>query len=412
MPHAPVAEPRRSRFEAAPAHDLAAIAAALREAAALWRPRPFTGDPDWVATEPAVAAWCTSLSAAEVIAIERAETLPDSAPTLLRDWHQRLAALSALPMLTVSTDSPIRRLVPARKAAQIASFSDAVAAALPTRSGATEVIDWCGGKGHLGRSLGARLGLPVTVLEREAGYADEARTLAEADGVTLRFVAGDALARPLTFHDHTLAVGLHACGELGLRLLEHAVDSVYMVALAPCCLHKIAGLRDHGYRPISHAARAVDPGLDHASLRLATAEEVVARPSLQAQRRRDNAWRLGLDHLLRSAGRDDYTPLGVLPEALKAQTFAAFVDQAQRLHDLRLPTHWSPAEAEANGWHKAERARALGLVRSLFKRAIEVFCALDRAAYLEEHDLAVTLGTFAPRAVTPRNVLLIAHPKW
>ncbi len=411
MPLAPAPEAKASRSEA-DQPDLASLAAALREGAALWRPRPFTGDPDWVAREPALATWCSSLSPAEVIAIERSEALPDAAPALLHDWQRRLAALTALPMLTVSTDSPPRRLVPARKATQIARFSDAVAAALPTPCHATEVVDWCGGKGHLGRNLGARLGLPVTVLERHAGYADEARALADDDGVALRFVAADAMARPITLQAQTIAVGLHACGELGLRLLEHAVDSVYMVALAPCCLHKIAGLHEHGYQPVSRAARAVDPGLDHSSLRLATAEEVVARPSLQAQRRRDNAWRQGLDHLLRSAGRDGYTPLGVLPEALKAATFEAFVDQARRLHDLALPTVWSPSETEAIGWRRAERARAFGLVRSLFKRTIEVFCALDRKAFLEEHGLAVTLGTFAPRAITPRNVLLIAHPKW
>lgn len=388
------------------------MATALRDGAALWRPRPFTGDPGWLTTEPAIATWCTSLTAAEVIAIEHSEVLPDSAPALLHDWRRRLAALTALPTLTVSTEATSRRLVPARKAAQIESFSAAITAALPTPNAATTIVDWCGGKGHLGRDLGARLALPVTVLEREAGYADEARALAHADQVTLRFVAADAMNRPLTFDHGTVAVGLHACGELGLRLLEHAVDSVYLVALAPCCLHKIAGMHTHGYRPVSHAARAVDPGLDHSSLRLATAEEVVARPALQAQRRRDNAWRLGLDHLLRAAGRADYTPLGVLPEALKATSFATFVDHACRLHDLALPAQWSPSEVEAIGWRNAERARALGLVRSLFKRAIEVFCALDRAAYLEEHGLDVTIGTFAPRAITPRNVLLIAHPKW
>src|SRR5690606_2321953 len=125
----------------------------------------------------------STLTPDEVLAIERADALPTSAPPILLDWQARLAALTALPMLTASTSTESQRLVPARKAAQIAHFTAAVREAMPPLSSVGSIVDWCGGKGHLGRTLGRQLGLPVTVLEREAGYADEARALAERDHV-------------------------------------------------------------------------------------------------------------------------------------------------------------------------------------------------------------------------------------
>lgn len=394
---------------------LAALASALHEGAPLWRPRPFAEDPPpWAGAFPEVAAWCEGLAPAELDALEAADRLPQGAPPQLRAWRERLDALTALPPLAAD-DRPTRftlsteaaRLVPSRKRAQIEAFLGALALG-PKRP--LRVLDWCGGKGHLGRALGAREHLPVTVLEREATYRDEALRLASRDGVTLDFVVGDALEdRHDLFDDTLLAVGLHACGELGTRLLAHAIaDGAHTVALAPCCLHKIPGLVQHGYHPLSAAGRGCDPRLDHGSLRLATADEVVARPGLRRDRRRENAFRLGVDLLLREAGQPTYTPLGTLPHDLVRADFATFARGAAAHTGLPLPTRWDPARAEAAGWRRAHRARAFGLVRSLFRRAIEVWCALDRVAWLEEHGLTVTIGRFAPRAVTPRDIMILA----
>jgi len=398
---------------------LVAIAVALDEAAPLWRPRPFVADPPWTALYPEVVAWCEALTADEVVRIERAERLPEDAPRLMRAWEARLAALTTL---TVSTGGAGvgagvgvgvgERRVPARKSDQVAAFMGCIErAGIATGVGA--VLDWCGGKGHLGRALGAHLRVPVTVLERQSRYAFEACELAERAGVSLRFEAADALAAPAgLMGPGVLAVGLHACGELGSRLVEHALrEGVHTVALAPCCLHKVRGLRERGYEPLSQLGRAHDPRLDHESLRLATADEVVARPSLQAARRRENAWRMAFDTLARTAGRATYTPLGTMTEALRHRDFASFATEVATTHKIALPAHWDAGAAEAAGWQRSERARAFGLVRGLFKRTIELWCALDRSAQLEEAGFSVELVVFAPRATTPRNLLLLAQSR-
>ena len=79
-------------------------------------------------------------------------------------------------------------------------------------------------------------------------------------------------------------------------------------------------------------------------------------------------------------------------------------------HAVPLPAQWNPAEWEARGRAEAWRLRALGLPRLVFRRALEVWLLLDRAAALEDMGWSVQLGTFCPAALTPRNLCLVARP--
>lgn len=403
---------------------LDALAAALAEGAWLWRPRPFTTlSPPWAERAPELAAFCLALDEAEVHALEEGAPLPDSAPPLLREWVGRLAALTALPSLGPSTAASSGAgsawMVPARKLEQVTRFVDAVTGPAHTGGDARPraVLDWCGGKGHLGRMLGQRLGAPVVVLEREAGYAEEAVSLARRGGVELRFLAGDAMAeeaRALVreLPEDALVVGLHACGALGERMLTLSTEVGAAIAHSPCCLHKIPGLKEGVWRPMARttatALARYELTLDHSAMRLATSDEVVARPALRVHRLRENTYRLALDLLLQeSSGRPGYTPLGTLPAELVRGDFHTFALGASAHLGLTLPP-FDPELALARGAARAHASRRLGLVRSLFRRAIEVFVALDRAAYLAERGYDVDTVHFAPRAVTPRNILIRA----
>lgn len=400
---------------------LAATGAVLARDAELWRPRPFAVDPPpWAARMARGAAWLAGLSDGAVDSIEAADRLPPEAPSELLALEGELADLAArsvdrtasAPRGTVAGESGWR--IPARKRAQIAAFAEALGAA---PDGAERVVDWCAGKAHLGRTLAARWGQPVTALECEAGYRDEAEALAARAGVTLGFVAVDVLAEDprlgAALGAGVTAVALHACGGLGLRLLRLAAsDGASAVALAPCCYH-----RAHPERipaPLSRAGREIAEAtgltLDHSALRLATADEVVARARLRRGRRRENAWRLGFDLLHREAtGVDAYAPLGVLPPEVLERPFAEFATALATVRGLALPTAWDPARAEAAGWERARRARALGLLRGLYRRTIELHLVLDRAQFLVEAGYDVEVVTFCPRAVSPRNLLVIGR---
>ena len=368
-------------------------------------------------TDPGAAAWLSALSDGAIDAIDAGADGLRPAPGLppkVRRWLDeaaRLTALGAWPQAAAvaartARQGRLRWRVPGRKWAQVERFAAAV---LPAAPEVRQVVDWCGGKGHLGRTLAALTARPATVVELDGALGDEARMLARRAGATLTFAEADALtpAAGRLITDDALVVGLHACGGLTNALIDGAgARDPAEVAVSPCCYHRAHG-DALGTTPLSRAARGARLALDHSVLRLATADEVVAPLRQRRGRRRENAWRLGYDLLLREASGDDvYTPLGPLPPALVGLPFGDFCQQLAARRGDRLPPRWDPGHAEAAGVERARTARALGLVRAIFRRPVELWLALDRAMALQERGYAVGVAEFCPRAVTPRNLMI------
>ena len=64
---------------------------------------------------------------------------------------------------------------------------------------------------------------------------------------------------------------------------------------------------------------------------------------------------------------------------------------------------------ERRGFQRLAEVRNLELLRGLFRRPLEVWLVLDQALFLQEQGYSVTLGTFCPASLTPRNLLLSAE---
>lgn len=400
------AEPAEGRF--------AALSALLTGYRAVWEPRPFaSARPAWAVAHPEVARWLLSLDDAAVARLDEGPAgALRGAPATLRAWAEAASALVAVPMARGSRparleDPRLQWRIPGRKWRQIEAF----AAALGDDDGRAPIVDWCAGKGHLGRTLAAARGVPVTLVEHDAALGREALELAATAGVDAAFSPVDAHGpgARAALGPETVAVALHACGGLLASLLRAAVDArVPRVHAAPCCYHR-AHVDGRGTTPLSAAGRAAGLTLTHSALRLATTDEVVAPGRLRRGRRRENAWRLGLDELLREAsGVDAYTPLGTLPPELMKLSFRAFCEEAAALRGLALPAAWDAARAERMGFLRAQEARALGVVRGLFRGPLELWLALDRAFFLVEAGYLVRVERFCARAVTPRNLLISA----
>ena len=397
----------RGRFEA--------LSAFLQEHRALWWPAPFLDEPtDWPERWPEVAAWIAALRDDEIEAYE-ANPGEMPGPPALRAWiakAEALGALGAWPEAPLPSP-PLGRWeehhqVKARKWAQIERFAAAVWPGLPDQG---PLVDWCAGKAHLGRTLRRHGGPPVRALEWNATLATDGAALATAQGVDgLDFCVADATsaAAAEVLQNATGAVALHACGQLTDRLLAGAAGArLPWVAVAPCCYWRLGAVTAHA--PRSRAAQARDLGLDLSRLHLACNEEVTGSPRLYAERRRNLAWRLGLDALLREgAGQDARVPLPGGIRALLPLPFADFCAQAARHLALPLPARWDPAAAEQEGWRRMRAVRARGLVRAPFRRLLELWLALDRALYLLESGYTVSMGTFCAPQLTPRNVLIVA----
>ncbi|MFB1029276.1 MAG: hypothetical protein QMC09_06295 [Thauera sp.] len=75
---------------------------------------------------------------------------------------------------------------------------------------------------------------------------------------------------------------------------------------------------------------------------------------------------------------------------------------------MRLPTAVDWADWEAVGERRRDEVRRLELVRHAFRRALEVWLALDLVLGFEARGFTARIGTFCERALTPRNLLVLA----
>ncbi|PSJ38660.1 methyltransferase [Zobellella taiwanensis] len=366
-----------------------------------WRPLPFacTSLP-WPELAPVLA----SLDDASLDRLEQDEA---AVHALLAPWRPEVvAALDwRLPELRRAANYATPRWssgIPGRKWAQICDFGANVDANHP-------ILEWCAGKGHLGRLLALRSGRPVTSLEWNPDLCRQGEQLADSLGLDHRFVCADALAADAAalFTANQQALALHACGELHLRLLRHAAAAgTRAIALSPCCYHLIDG---NDYRPLSAAGRRQDPGLGRHELRLPLQQQVTGGARIARLRHIEQGWRLAFDVLQRSLrGQDRYLPLPAFPKQLLSGDFTAFARWACERKGLRLPEPFDPAPWLARAEGRRQLVRRIELVRHLYRYPLELWLLLDRALFLEEQGYWVRLGTFTACANTPRRYLIQA----
>ncbi len=415
----------------------------LGEHRGLWAERAFVGDEVHLErAHPELARWLLALSSERVRRYEREpHRLREDAPAPLDRWLELARVVERVAVFVNSAAPPalpprLRWEVPARKQQQVMRFIKALERTGVLAETRGEVVDWCAGKGYLGRALAAR-GAQVTYVEQVGERCVAGRRLDRRARTNGRWLTADAHdPRAHQTLEGRLAVALHACGELHRELVERGVErGASALAFAPCCYHREHRRRQTEpagqsaerrwvlavprpparwhYQPLSRRGRdAVEAGLaprlDEHALRLATASQQVARPRVIALRDRERAFRLALDPLLREAtGEDRYLSLPPLPTAWLRLDFEGFV--ARLGQELSLPLHCADtAAAEARGWRRLHRVRALGLVRGLFRRSIELWLAADTGRLLEERGYEVHLGTFCPPRITPRNLLIVA----
>lgn len=386
------------------AERLAALAAFLEAHQRLWRHRPYL-DPDvpWAERHPAVVDWLLQRTDDEV---ERLHDQPELlAEGALATWWDEAAALACVPPveagMRVSAWKTFR--VAGRKRRQVEATMR-VAARLPGWAW----VDWCSGKGHLGRGLATAVQRrPLLYIEQHRHLAVAAAKRARAEGTAAEAVVADVLRQPVDLPVGAALVALHACGELTDTACARGMAAgLRSFGLVPCCYHHFPGRDAVPLR--SQAAKAHPVVLSPRAARFATAEEVVASPRRRARRRREQAFRLGFDLLRREVtGAGSYTSLQSIPLAWVLGSFEDFVARVAAREGLRLPA-FDAAKAEARGWRARIEASRLSIARVPFRRALELYLVLDRALWLAEAGYEVALGELCPRSLTPRNLWLRA----
>ena len=381
----------------------------LSEHQALWRPRPFTQRQlPWETAHPGLAAWLRQRTLEDA---ENSHNHPEQldAPAPFPALAAEATTLGAVGELAIQAIAPAaHRLnvdVPGRKWQQIEAFAACLRFTAPPR----HWVDWCSGKGHLGRRL-LQADQQLTCLEYDPALVSSGQALSQHHHLPALHRQQDVLADDAAQHlsAELTPVALHACGDLHVRLLQLAsAAGCRQLAVAPCCYNRIHASH---YQALSVAGQNSTLRLSLDDLALPLSETVTAGARVRRQRDNSMARRLGFDLLQRQLrGCDDYLPTPSLPSAWLEKPFADYCRDLAALKNLSTVGAQDWPALEAAGWQRLAEVRNLELLRGLFRRPLELWLLLDRALFLESQGYVVRLGTFCKATLTPRNLLLLAE---
>lgn len=296
----------------------------------------------------------------------------------------------------------------------------------------TQVLEWCAGKGHLGRLIAFEQQLggqeswdkpsqdkpsenkqnyQITSLEWQQSLCEKGQQQAEKHQLPQSFIHGDAFSEAAgqLLTEDTHAIALHACGDLHCQLIHHvSQQKAKSVLIVPCCYHLI---RSEGYYPLSKQAQQSDIQLSKQDLKIPLQETVTGGQRIGNLRDIELHWRMAFDELQREQQQcNQYQPLPTLPKNLLTGEFKYFIHWAIENRQLNISVDKLNLDHYLEkGQQRVQQIRRMELVQHLFRRPLELWLILDRAMALEEAGFHVELTEFCQKNLTPRNILIKAY---
>lgn len=332
---------------------------------------------------------------------------PDSLLELAQRAAQAVELAALSPHETSTGDG---RWVKQRKRAQLAAL---VGAVQRLAVGRARVVDVGAGAGHFVR-LAAEL-VPTEVLgverngalvERGTRHLQDWQERRPARGGHARLEHAEIGVDGVALQEGDLAVGIHACGELGDRLVTSAARAGAALALVSCCLQKVSATER---RPLSERGGELLVSRSALGLTNVTARPDGVETSLEANLRAREA-RYALRRLLAARGLE-LVPGAEMQGINRRQAHAGFAELARLAAERRRlppPTAAELASHAAAAQREFAAIRRFWLVRTLLARPLELAIIFDRAAFLEERGFSVEVARFCEPSVTPRNVVVLA----
>lgn len=368
------------------------------------RGRPFWEETlSWEGKYPEISTFLRSWTSEEVEKFERCPHLHPKSPSLLVDIFESARGLTDLPNLydeKLSLPQQLSYNIKGRKWAQI---THVISVMNGSYSG---IVDWCCGKGHLGRTLSHVFDVPLQGLDIDEELIIQARKLSESRSQH-QFTKCDVLKKgEVPILDGTI-VALHSCGSLLDRAIETMLDQKLRQGIfVSCCYHRI---QTSHWIPKSQKCANENVQLDVFELRIPSTFEYSASTKIRKRRRREMLYRVSFDLLLRDlCGNQEYQKIASVPDAWKDLSFEEFVQNISRREHILIPQQINLIQYLEMGQQKLNQIRGLGSLRSLFSRLIELLVIGDRALWLQEKGREAVVGIFAPEEVTPRNTIIIS----
>lgn len=317
---------------------------------------------------------------------------------------ESLDIISDLPVgdsSTADVPSHFSAGIKGRKWSQIQHFSSFI------KPESSPILEWCAGKGHLGRLVAKTQQREVLSLEWQKSLCEQGNVLAKKHDVSQQMVEADVFDKQVKQHVKSCqhAIALHACGDLHTRLLELGSEqALERVSIAPCCYHLIKAVH---YQALSSVAAESNLKLSKLDLSLSMQQSVVSATREQRHRYTEVRWRLAFDILQRQIrGIDEYLPLPSIKQSILTDSFEAFCQWAAVQKNLDLPKDVDFKRLEAKGSDRFIVNRKIEVVTHAFRQLLERWLLLDRVLYLEEQGYEVALFNFCESSITPRNAMI------
>lgn len=363
-------------------------------------------DYPWHEINPALSHFLDNISEQELSLYQQH---PEKLRVLLQPFIKQLRPLTD-PLFTVTHLKNRLLMLPfwlstgikGRKWSQITAFADQI-------NNHNSVVEWCAGKGHLGRLISWQKKLPVLSVEWQQTLCDFGGSQAKKQQVQQVFKQADVLKRQADscINADCHAIALHACGDLHLHLIKLAKQlKPQQLTISPCCYHLT---EQSTYQPCSLLAKKSSLTLSKQILKFAVSKQVTTGKRQSRLSEIEVLWRLAFDELQKQCLKNTrYCPLPSFPKKLLSGEFDLFVLWAMDEKSLRfvVPENLTPFLALAD--KRLKKIRRMELVSQFFVRPLELWLVYDRVLSLQESGYQVTLSTFCDEQVTPRNLLIQA----
>jgi hypothetical protein len=210
--------------------------------------------------------------------------------------------------------------------------------------------------------------------------------------------------------EHSLILGLHACGGLSNQLIDHAIANKTHLYNYGCCYFK-ADMQTN----ISSLAQEIGLSLTPEALHLAAHSYHPLDQQMFQARNHSKMYRYPLHFFMQEQlAMPHFVPFKKNTIEMKHLTFGEYAQL--QLTSMKIAHSFSVADLQKY-WEQekiqgqARQLMLLNIVRGLFGRLIELYMVLDRALYLEENHFEVSLRQTFDRTLSPRNLRIWATPR-
>ncbi|MGR5529264.1 methyltransferase [Vibrio alfacsensis] len=385
----------------------------LIENQSLWRFEPFKcslrSSLPWQEKHPELCQWldCLSPSQIEQLKAEPEQVFAEISAFLpgIQSLY-KYANLEVMSLNGLELQRGLESGIPGRKLEQISAMGEA---AIQHHHG-EEWLEWCSGKGYLGRILTTQTNQPVTSFEFQQALCESGQQAADEQQWKMTFIQGDAFdaKAKAVFKPTQHAVALHACGDLHVRLMQYGCErGVAAMTISPCCYHLI---QEAQYQPLSELGKASSLTLSKQELRIPLQQTVTGGERVRRHRQQEMVFRLGFDLITRQwLGLEGYQPVPSIRKSQLSDGFESLCRWAAKQKGIEFNQAIDFEEVEKLAEQRFWQMERMSLVQLVFQRPLEVWLALDKALYLEERDYRVRLAEFCAKSITPRNILISSY---